>query len=151
MSMFDNYNNLPNNYLPNNTNQKLVDNRLPRKPLAEYNVYNQLVGYSWSYGDSVILEFTTSGTVVDDKKDVYMTAEEYLKGKHYKLEILNFKFNVIYTKVQLAEKTTTFIISKEDSAEYLTRGTYSCRLTLVDNENNEVVLFNYDNGNLYVK
>ena len=151
MSMFDNYKNIPDTYIPNNSSEKKLDNRLPKKPLGEYDLNGKLVGYSWLYGDGIILQFTTRGTASDDNHEVYMDAEDYIEGKYYKLDILDTKFNSVYSITQDAAPVTTFTISKKDSTLYLPRGVYTCKLTLIDENDETAVVFDYNNGKLFVK
>lgn len=54
MGMFDNYDNLPLNYIPDNISQypvnryEILDTSTPTKL---YSIKNNFIGYSWNYGD----------------------------------------------------------------------------------------------------
>ena len=63
MGIFDNYENLNPDYIPDNSSEKPSDERkclnekLPRKA---FNVKGNFVGYRWNYGDTFDLTFTVN-------------------------------------------------------------------------------------------
>ena len=71
MGMFLNYQNIADNYVPNNLINafplRTVDSKLNpidgSKPYEEYNVKGELEGYFWRYGDTLNLEFSLDGEV----------------------------------------------------------------------------------------
>ena len=80
MSMFDNYDFLPSNYIPNNLTTsppleyKVIDDYIPKKI---YNLKNDFIGYSWNYG--YIFDFKLSVNDIIKVKDdsiIFTTAEE---------------------------------------------------------------------------
>ena len=78
MSMFDNYENLNSDYIPYNiqldvpTRRNKYTNELPRK---EFNKAGEFVGYSWDYGDTLILTFYIQPIVkVEENAIVYDVA-----------------------------------------------------------------------------
>ena len=80
MARFDSYLNTPSSYVPNNKDTVLESvNDIIKYPTEEYNAKGELVGYSWNYGDSIILEFLTEGIVLYDNV-TYEDAETYLGG-----------------------------------------------------------------------
>lgn len=68
-NMFDNYDNLQQNYVPNNLDKKFPTPRhcpkvmpcRPDKPYEMYNELGELIGYFWYYGDTVTLQFDIFG------------------------------------------------------------------------------------------
>ena len=61
-NMFTNYENLDSTYVPNNINKKIekqliLDDEIPK---AEYDIFKQIVGYSWSYGDTFSIRYTVA-------------------------------------------------------------------------------------------
>lgn len=64
MNMFDNYNNLPADYSPSNTNknQKLTIAEYNR-PYEDYDQEGNVVGYHWNYGDTLNLQIELSGEI----------------------------------------------------------------------------------------
>lgn len=77
--MFANYENLSNTYVPNNQKkefirQEVFDQNLPKK---EYNIYGDFIGYSFNYGDTVVIHYSINKTVfVEDNAIVYTEAGE---------------------------------------------------------------------------
>ena len=71
MGMFLNYQNIADNYVPNNLINafplKVKDSKLnpidSSKPYEEYNVQGELEGYFWRYGDTLNLEFNLDGEI----------------------------------------------------------------------------------------
>lgn len=74
--MFLNYNNIANNYIPNNLvcsfpvgkSYTKLDPVKASKPYEELDSKGNLIGYSWKYGETLNLEFNIDGeiTVEDD-------------------------------------------------------------------------------------
>ncbi len=66
MSMFSNYENLDSSYQPNNRNKAMpevrvgFDDGLPHKA---YNLCGEFIGYSWNYGDTLILDVNINPVV----------------------------------------------------------------------------------------
>lgn len=147
-----NYQHISTSYVPNNRKKFLVDNSVERKPMEEYNILGELIGYSWSYGNPVVLEFNTTGDVVYDDIGVVEDAEVYLSNnKKLKLELLNFRFETVYEQVQTASACAKFYIDKETSLT-LPRSNYYCVLTLMDDQNNvDITLFDENCCKLVVK
>ncbi len=71
MGMFLNYQNIADNYIPNNLINafplKVRDSKLSptdaSKPYEEYNTKGELDGYFWRYGDTLNLEFDLDGEI----------------------------------------------------------------------------------------
>ena len=133
MSMFNNYKNIPNDYIPNNIKPPEYYHPAPKYPLEEYNAKGELIGYSWHYGDTVVLEFCTSGEVIYD--NYYEDAETYLKGKTFRLDLFDFRYENVYSDKLSAETTVKFHIDAQTS-DRLFRGVYRCTLTLIDDKTN---------------
>lgn len=149
--IFENYQNLPAGFVPSDAEMSLCDNRLARKPLEEYGASGELIGYSWVYGDAVILLFTTSGSVTDDSTELYQTATAYMSGKTLRFRIIDFRLNTVLEKTMDASTSAEFDLSEGESAS-LGRGVYSCELALIDGTTGlETILFGRDNGSLYVR
>lgn len=133
MDMFTNYNNIPASYVPCNLNAQPFCTEHYVKPLEEYNAKGELIGYSWHYGDTVVLEFCTSGEVIYD--NYYEDAETYLKGKTFRLDLFDFRYENVYSDKLSAEITVKFHIDAQTSNK-LFRGVYRCMLTLIDDKTN---------------
>lgn len=148
--MFDSYENIPQGYKP--TNRPLnIDTRLPKKPLAIYGPDGEVVGFSWCYGDGVVLDFSTVGYVTDDFTGYYQDAETYLKNKVVKLQLFDHRHNVVHEDVLGAGVNVKFIITPEASMKLL-RNTYTCSLKLFDEDGREITtLFKESDSKFYVK
>lgn len=104
MGIFDNYQNINPNYIPNNINPppnpckpKLEPCR-PIKPYEEYNAEGKLVGYYWYYGDTINLEFNVDGevTIIDGEEAI--SALDFLIGKYVIIDIYNFRGEIVATQ-----------------------------------------------------
>lgn len=149
MGMFDNYENIASNYIPNNLmpkcspcspkqNCSCIDPCKTNKPYyADYNIEGELIGYWWYYGNALNLEFTIEGEVTLEDSSEYIPAEDFVKGKKVTMKIYNFRREVIYTTfldiADDAEKanTVTFEIDQELSNK-MVKGVYYCSLNLSD-------------------
>lgn len=131
--MFVNYENVPTSYIPNNTTICPPCTAIRKKPLEEYDAFGKLIGYSWYYGDQIVLEFNITGNVVYDSgvyEDV-STEGGFLHKKKLRLQFLDFRYEVIYDVILPAAATTKFYINNV-TAERFVRGAYRCKLTLID-------------------
>lgn len=151
--MFDNYKLNLSSYIPRNKSAVLMDRPQPKTPMEEYNAFGELVGYSWSAQDSVVLEFVTDGNVVYEDSDFTtpglghtVDAVEYLQGKKVKLQIVNMRYEVVHKEEQDAALINQFIIESGK----LVGGTYRCSLELVDTEST-LSLVKFEDCVLFVK
>lgn len=62
-NMFMNYNYINDTTIPNN-NPKQSQSCNYREPFANYNAKDELIGYYWYYGNTVVLTFNISGEVI---------------------------------------------------------------------------------------
>ena len=136
MDMFSNYENIPTSYVPNNMTPQKPAPVVAKSPLTMYNAKGDFIGYTWKYGDEIILNFLISGNVIyDDSGDAqsafYETAEQYLEGKYLIFELINFRYEVAWIGRQHASTNAKFYIDQKCSKEILP-GTYRGRLTLVE-------------------
>lgn len=82
MRMFSNYQDLANNYIPNNlmysfpscTKQSKLAPVESSKPYEEYDVHGELIGYFWHYGDTVNLDFTIDGEITVETDAIIFSA-----------------------------------------------------------------------------
>lgn len=75
MGMFDNYNNIDPNYIPNNTTNeeityKEIDNSNPKKA---YDVRGRFVGYTWQQGDTFDLLLSIDSYIKVDSDIIFTT------------------------------------------------------------------------------
>lgn len=140
MSMFDAYRLIPEDYIPDNihiTNQ--VYTKI-KKPLVSYNKFGDPVGFTWNQGDTICLEFITTGNVIYEDGDVAgieggfsEDAETYFahSSKVFQISIYDFRYNKV-AFVEVPAKAKTSVISTQLKAEELSKGIYKLQLNLVD-------------------
>lgn len=145
MGLFENYENIPSSYIPNNICPPRQAPSIPKTPLAQYNAKGDFVGYTWSYGDEVNLKFLISGNVTYDNNDIlpevykvdgaggiYQEAEDYLEGKFFEFTLFNFRGEAIWRGYQKASASTIFYIDRKCS-KGLVPGIYRGKLILMEN------------------
>lgn len=83
--------------------------------------------YNWTQDET--FEAPTEG----DKK-VYITASDYIKGMVAKIQIHNFRYEIVYTEEKKIEENPNEIILSigKDLSNKLVKGTYYITLTLID-------------------
>ncbi len=142
MSMFDAYRLIPEDYIPDNihiTNQ--VYTKI-KKPLVSYNKFGDPVGFTWNQGDTVCLEFVTTGNVVYEDGDVpgieggfIQDADTYFthSPKVFQLNIYDLRYNKV-ASVEVPAKSKTVVISTDFQIGELAKGIYKLQLNLIDSQ-----------------
>ena len=69
LDRFMNYKLIPEDYVPDNIHQPQIQPKEPKLPLVAYNKQGDPIGFTWSYGDTIYLEFNTEGSVTYDPGD----------------------------------------------------------------------------------
>lgn len=128
MSIFDNYDNLNPNYIPNNTSLTpsnsflTIDNTLPR---PYYDINGRFIGYTWNYGECFKFSLSTDDTIVIlNDSIVYNNADEkpntYTVGKR----IGQQAYNTIDAKswTYVGETDNLFIWVEDEKLTYPTHG-----------------------------
>lgn len=90
MGMFLNYQNLADNYIPNNLTNAFpcystpskLDPVVASKPFEEYNAKGELVGYFWRQGETLNLEFNIEGVVTIESDAILLTTKNQTPGSH---------------------------------------------------------------------
>lgn len=126
--MFENYDYVPNSTIPCDID---TTSNIVKRPLEVYNSKDEFIGYSWKYGESIVLEFSTTGDVQYNDDEVWEDAETYLKNKQMCLEIFDFRHIMVYKSTVPADTVVKFFI-EGSSYNKLVRGVYSFKLTLID-------------------
>lgn len=151
--MFNKYYNIPTSYdIYTYETLNLNWNKI-KKPLEEYNAKNELIGYSWYYGDEIVLEFETTGTVdyatdtysdsssVDDSGEFYEDVDTYLSSGILKLELFDFRREKVFEQILPGAADVKFLIT-EESSERLFKGVYRCKLTFIGDKYAKQTLVN---------
>lgn len=148
--MFRNYQDIPDSYIPSNTTKSLCMDRVPENPIAVYDADGVIIGYSWYYGDNIVLEFKTTGEVTEDSNLTTESLDYYLRGKKFELSFINFRYETVYTMTIDADEIVKFYI-EGDIYKNLCRGVYTLKLNLLD-ESKQIVttLFGTNNGLIYI-
>lgn len=129
--MFDNYNNLPQNYVPSNT-ACTPSVEITKKPFELFDSGNNCIGYWWRYGDSVQLQIILSGEVTVNGDSIVYKVSGEAPTIHTVGEISQKAYNVI----DLRSWTCTIIENNEytwvEDAEftYVTGGNKSVYLDI---------------------
>lgn len=140
MDLFTNYENLSTSYTPYNLTKFVPDFERTSLPLEEYNAKGELIGYSWHYGDSIVLEFNTSGKVTYDNQ-TYMSASTFLQGKEMLLQMFNFRGECVYCQKIDASTTVKYLLDSKNFG-HVPKGVYRCNLTLLGDDDFAYVLVN---------
>ena len=151
MSMFTNYDLVPDSYVPCNLQKDTLSFQPPHKPFEEYNINGDFIGYGWNFGDSIVLEFFTCGNVYYEDQDVQEDAETYLKNKTFRLELYDFRYEVVFS-YDIPAGTVVKILISAESSERLVKGVYSLKFTLIDEVNNiSTTLIDGSDCSIYIK
>lgn len=147
--MFTNYENLSDNYIPNNLAKhqckpKSYTKLCPintSKPYELYNAKNELEGYFWYQGDSINLDFTITGEIILDDGSLsgeYIDAADFLKDKSYTIKLYDFRLNEIYS--QVGKASDNIILSIDSTlSEKILRGIYYCSLQIKGQDYSETI------------
>lgn len=133
--MFESYDYIPDTNIPCNHTPSAPVESLVKKPLAYYNAKDEFIGYSWNYGDSIMLEFNTSGEVQYNDLGVWEDAATYLQDKVMILELFDFRCDLVYKSALNSGVCVKFLLD-ENVSKRLVKGVYSFKLTLLDRVNN---------------
>ena len=160
MGMFSNYENIAQNYTPNNVcppcppkpcaPPSKLDPCIPNKPYADYNAEGELIGYWWYYGDAVDLQFDIDGEVVYEGSEQYIPVGDFLKDKQIIVRLFNFRREMIAEKFYPGSTQIIFSIDKELSKK-LVKSVYYCSLLITNNEDLNYTLFYQSDCTLTVK
>lgn len=150
-NIFTNYNNVPENYIPNNINQPPIIKKEYNIPLEIYNAKGEFVGLTWNTCDNILLNFNISGNVTYDT-GVYEDAETYLTGKKLQIIFYDFKYFALFNDTFDASINAIYEISENIQKNILVPGIYYLQLNLLDDTNNiSLTLISPDECQIVVK
>lgn len=139
MSMFDAYKLISEDYIPRNTQPVVLEEKI-KKPLIAYNKLGEPVGFTWSQGDTICLEFLTTGNVVYEDGDLsdvpsgfVESAKTYLShsDKVMQLYLYDFRYRIVASAEKAAQAKIVFTTS-DLKTENLATGVYRLQLNLLD-------------------
>lgn len=174
-NMFEKYDNIPENYTPNNFKRLLDNCKKPQKlvnievnsPYEIINIKGELLGYSWNYGDILNLQFQLIGKFnVENNTPIYFISNskeelpdepqvtqvdvsEFVRGKTATIELLNFRQEVIYTETVDASEVLVLNINNEFYNK-VNKGVYTLNIYL-ESEESRVTIFESDDCIILVK
>ena len=149
--MFENYELTPENYIPDNREEKVYKETSVKYPLVAYNSQGDAIGYTWNYGDTVYLEFNTTGNVVYDELGFTEDADTYLKGKKFKAVLYNNRYEMCAER-EVDASTKVRILSDSFYPDTLVPGVYTLKLTLLDEEGKTVTtLIDGSDGIIFIR
>ena len=134
-NIFTNYNNVPENYIPNNIDQPPIIKKECNIPLEIYNAKGEFVGLTWNNCDNILLNFNISGNVTYDS-GIYEDAETYLAGKKLQIIFYDFKYFALFNDIFDANINAIYEISEDTQKNVLIPGIYYLQLNLLDDTNN---------------
>ena len=76
MSMFTNYDAIPDNYIPNNIECQLPPTFISfseKEPKKEYNIKGDFIGYSWEFGDTLTLNISVNKHIFVEDDSLILT------------------------------------------------------------------------------
>ena len=135
--MFENFQNIPTSYTPNNYQNKITDNTSvqsvsPNKPYEIKNALGEVTGYFWYYGNSIDLVFDIQGEYTTPVS--YITVEDYLSQFSIVATLFDFKWNIVHQqKLSLNGTQVTLSIDTELSSK-LVKGKYRIQLVAINEE-----------------
>lgn len=174
-NMFEKYDNIPEDYTPNNFKRLLNNCKKPQKlvnievnsPYEIINIKGELLGYSWNYGDILNLQFQLIGKFnVENNTPIYFISNgkeelpdepqvtqigvsEFVEGKTATIELLNFRQEVIYTETVDASEVLVLNINSEFYNK-VNKGVYTLNIYL-ESEESRVTIFESDDCIILIK
>ena len=147
--MFENYQNINTQYVPNNYQNSYgynscndsMQTSTPNKPYEIKDQRGNITGYFWYQGDSVNLSFDIVGEFTDD--DNYIDVENVIVGCKVTLTIFDFRYNIVHQESKQAMKTVEFPIGNDISCK-MPRGKYTISLVISNDTGYSETLFNTD-------
>lgn len=98
MGLFDNYDNLSKNYIPNNLRDVDINKYTTTSPYEEYDINGNHIGYFWYYGDTVNLQFNIDGLITVDNNSIIYNVSGDAPNESVPGEINQKAYNIIDLK-----------------------------------------------------
>ena len=156
MGMFLNYQNIAENYTPNNLCKmfptKIVSSKLnpieASKPFEEYNIKGELEGYFWRYGETLNLEFNIDGEIVVESDAIIISGEDVSPTTSTVGEVGQRLYNITTLKSYtcLAAVDGSYLWKEDDEFTYPINGDKSVYLSAesyLQDKTIKITLFNF--------
>ena len=95
MGLFDNYDNLSKNYIPNNLRDVDINKYTTTSPYEEYDINGNHIGYFWYYGDTVNLQFNIDGLITVDNNSIIYNVSGDAPNESVPGEINQKAYNIV--------------------------------------------------------
>lgn len=149
MGMFDTYDKLNPNYIPDNSTDKVeqykcIKNELPYKV---YDIKGRFVGYKWNYNDRFVFPISVNNTIcVDEDALIYTNKDEcpdiYTIGTHEGQKAYNTIDSKSWT--YCGESDSIYLWVEDDFIIYPVKGEKEITLSTDMNERKiEVTIYNF--------
>ena len=149
MGMFDTYDKLNPNYIPDNSTDKVeqykcIKNELPYKA---YDIKGRFVGYKWNYNDRFVFPISVNNTIcVDEDALIYINRGEgpdtYTIGTHEGQKAYNTIDSKSWT--YCGESDSIYLWVEDDFIIYPVKGEKEITLSTDMNERKiEVIIYNF--------
>lgn len=145
MEIFEKFDNIPDDYVPNNLNCYIEKKPEKVYSIEVYNIKDKLFGYSWQYGDSVNINIDISNYLKDivnssDDEEI----EKFLENQEkMSLMIRNFRGEIIATKDILPSEIITISVDDE-LAEKLSANHYFAEINTLSKDQNRTTFLYFD-------
>lgn len=145
MEIFEKFDNIPDDYVPNNLNCYIEKKPEKVYSIEVYNFKDKLLGYSWQYGDSVNIHIDINDYLRDivnssDNNEI----ERFLENQELMtLTIRDFRGDIIATKNIMPSKI--IIISVDDELmEKLSATHYFAEISTSSKDQNRITFLYFD-------
>lgn len=157
MGMFLNYQNIADNYKPNNLinafprkmNGSKLDPLDASKPFEEYNAKGELSGYFWRQGETLNLEFNIDGEITLEANAILLTAQGQVPTTNTLGKVNQRAYNIVdFRSWTCSAVTTTGKYIWEEDAEFTyplnaDRSVYISAVDYLKDKKVEVTLYNF--------
>lgn len=157
MGMFLNYQNIADNYKPNNLinsfprkmNCSKLDPLDASKPFEEYNAKGELSGYFWRQGETLNLEFNIDGEITLEANAILLTAQGQVPTTNTLGRVNQRAYNIVdFRSWTCSAVTTTGKYIWEEDAEFTyplnaDRSVYISAADYLKDKKVEVTLYNF--------
>lgn len=149
MGMFDTYDSLNPNYIPDNSTNKIEQYKYIEKelPYKVYDIKNRFVGYKWNYNDRFVFPISVDNTIcVDEDALIYTNKDECPDTHTVGTHIGQKAYNTIDSKswTYCGESNNIYLWVEDDFIIYSAKGDKEITLSTDMNERKiEVTIYNF--------
>ena len=162
--MFTNYQNIPDNYVPDNMSHicsipksyTKLDPVSASKPYEEYNARGELVGYSWRYGETLNLEFNIDGEITVESDAIVYSQSGQAPQTYTEGHIDQKAYNVVDLKSWTCLNMHDGIYAWKEDSEFIydessTRSVFVSAATYLKDKMIDVVIYNFRREPVHVQ